>query len=94
MFLSLYHHGTFLSSRLMGRNIFSLIENEVKISKSITLDFMNVKNMTMSFGTELIDSIKKANAYIEINIINASDFVRNIINFCLANSKQELEVIA
>lgn len=90
MLLKLENHGTILSSRLLGREIFSMIADDLKDCNSIILDFENVKIITLSFGTELIDSINKENPFTEIIILNENKFVNNILNFCLKNSKQNL----
>lgn len=87
MLLKMHDHGAYLNSRLLGRALFSEIENEVKISKTITLDFLNVDGITLSFGTELFDNIKSVNPDIKIDIYNANNFVTQIIKFCLNNIK-------
>jgi hypothetical protein len=76
-----------LSSRLKGREVFGLIKSDIIIAKKIVLDFENIEIMTMSFGTELFDSLNESFQG-EIEIINANDFIKGVINFCRNNVKE------
>jgi hypothetical protein len=76
-----------LSSRLQSRGIFNALKSEIIDSKKIILDFDEIEIMTMSFGTELFDSINEYSDC-EIEIVNANQFVNNVIDFCRSNLKQ------
>lgn len=87
MIINLSKFGNSLSSRLQSREIFNEFKSEIIASKKITLDFDNIDIMTLSFGTELFDSINQySNSKIEI--INSNEFVNNIIIFCRKNLKK------
>ncbi len=79
--------GSSLSSRLKGREVFGSIKSEIINSKKIVLDFDKIEIMTMSFGTELFDSINEYSDC-EIEIINSNHFLNGVIEFCRSNIKQ------
>ena len=87
MNIKLSNFGTSLSSRLKGREVFGAMKSEIIISKKIVLNFDEIEMMTMSFGTELFDSINEFSDC-EIEIINSNQFLDNIIDFCRKNLKQ------
>jgi hypothetical protein len=87
MNIILSNFGCSLSSRLKGREVFGLIKSDIIIAKKIILDFENIEIMTMSFGTELFDSINEY-SQAEIEIINANNFIKGVVNFCRNNVKE------
>ncbi|MGV8993138.1 MAG: hypothetical protein ACOH1O_03470 [Flavobacterium sp.] len=87
MIVNLSKFGPSLSSRLKGREIFSEIKSEMILSEKIILNFDKIEIMTLSFGTELFDSINQ-HSNCEIEIINSNNFVGGVIGFCRSNLKQ------
>ncbi|WP_281227680.1 STAS-like domain-containing protein [Flavobacterium aquiphilum] len=87
MIVKFSNFGHSLSSRLKGREVFNEIKPEVLIAEKIILDFAEIEIMTMSFGTELFDSINQY-SNCEIEIINSNKFLDGVISFCKKNLKQ------
>lgn len=87
MNIKLSNFGSSLSSRLQGREIFGSLKSEIIKAKKIVLDFGEIEIMTMSFGTELFDSINEFSDC-EIEILNPNPFVNSVIVFCRGNLKQ------
>lgn len=87
MIVKFSNFGHSLSSRLKCREVFNEIKHDVLVAQKIILDFEEIEIMTMSFGTELFDSINQY-SNCEIEIINSNKFLDNIISFCRKNMKQ------
>jgi hypothetical protein len=87
MIVKLSNFGSSLSSRLQAREVFRSIKSEVICSKEIILDFEKIQIMTMSFGTELFDSINE-NSNCEVRIINSNEFLNSVIKFCRSKKKK------
>ena len=87
MIVNLSNFGHSLSSRLKGREVFNEIKSEIVVTKKLVLDFDGIEIMTMSFGTELFDSINQY-SNCEIEIINSNRFLDSVISFCKKNLKQ------
>ncbi|WP_417354722.1 STAS-like domain-containing protein [Flavobacterium sp.] len=81
--------GSSLSSRLKGREVFNIIKPDVLASDLLVLDFEGINLMTLSFGTELFDSLNY-NGKENIEIINANQKIESIIKFCMTNLKPVL----
>lgn len=86
MNVSLSSFGSSLSSRLKGREVFNEIKSNLLLTNLIVLDFEGINLMTLSFGTELFDSI---NHHIngDVEVVNANESIVDIINFCRGNLK-------
>ena len=83
------NYGLHLSNRLKCREIMSSLKSELIISKSVTIDFSGVTMMTMSFGTELFDTIHSIFDKDQINILNTTGIVKSVTSFCLNNVKSK-----
>lgn len=82
MDVKLSNFGCSLSSRLKGREVFNSLKPEILlVSDKLILDFEGINGMTLSFCTELFDSINLHTKINDIQVINADDFLKNIINF-------------
>ncbi len=87
MIVKLSNFGHSLSSRLKSREVFNELKSEILVAEKIVLDFDEIQILTMSFGTELFDSINQI-SNCEIEIINSNKFLNNVIGFCRKNLKQ------
>lgn len=82
-------YGNHLSNRLKCREIINSLKNELIVSKSVTIDFKGISLMTMSFGTELLDSISSVVDKDSINVLNTNGMVGSVVKFCLNNIKSK-----
>jgi hypothetical protein len=87
MNIKLSQFGCSLSSRLKGREVFASIKSDIIPVEKIVLDFKEIEIMTLSFGTELFDSLSQ-NFTGEIEVVNTNDFINNIVSFCRNNIKE------
>lgn len=90
MHLKLSKYGKHLGNRLECREILSSLKNELIFSNMVIIDFSDVSLITMSFGTELFDTIYSIKNREEIKIINTSKLVEGVVAFCLKNKKEKV----
>lgn len=86
MNVKLSSFGSSLNSRLKGREVFSILKSDIKIADSIILDFEGISFITLSFGTELFDSLNLIGKD-DVKVINANKNVEGLIKFCRGNLK-------
>ena len=89
--IDLAQFGKNLGSRNLGESVFNEFKNELIVAEKVIVDFENVDKMTLSFGTELFDSIYSLGKSIET--VNANNFISRIIKFCLSNQKAKQELV-
>jgi len=87
----------FVGSRFAGEEIRKIIDSAISKNKKAILDFENISGITQSFGDEIIgiyirafgiDFVKN-----NIEIINANDKIRTILN-SVANYSKKLRKTA
>lgn len=81
IFLSKY--GRNLGSRMFAKEVFSDIKNDLIVANEVYLNFSNVDRITLSFGTELIDSI--AGVGVEVYAGHYNSATEKMVKFCLNN---------
>jgi hypothetical protein len=79
----LLEYGQNLGSRLLGRSIIKELSTNLYNSDLIVLDFSNVRFMSVSFATEIFPSLVNDYQIKEIEIYNASDFIKRQIDFTI-----------
>ena len=83
----------FAGSRQSGAKIREKITREIKEKNGgVTLDFVQIKMITQSFGDEILGILTRAYgvAYIKNNIrlVNENDEIKNILNYVIHYSKK------
>lgn len=86
---NLSKYGQNLGTRLLGRRVFNDINDQLYLNSNVILDFNDVRFMSLSFATELIDSLQLILAEESISIINANSFIDTQINFVLRTNKKQ-----
>ncbi len=89
--INLSRYGHNLGSRMLGKKVFSDIKHDFLLTEELVLDFSNVDRITLSFGTELIDSISSFG--ISIKVKNCNSSVGKLLAFCLNNIKCREELV-
>lgn len=76
-------YGESFISRLQGKDLLCILLPEINEKENLILNFERVNNISISFATELIDSL---NSKCEsIHIINANQYINTILDFAIAN---------
>ena len=78
--IHLSSYGSHLGSRLLGRDIFAHFFDKINGAEFIVIDFMDVHQISLSFGTELFDSIYTLHK--PFKTVNENDFTKSITDFC------------
>lgn len=79
--------GSHLGSRLHARDIFDKIRIDVAMSSKVILDFSGIKQVTLSFCTEIFDSLSSMDK--DFDTVNENEFVKNVTDFCKRNPKDK-----
>ena len=88
--IKLNSHGSHLGSRLHARDILSSLKVDLSESESVVVDFEGVKQTTLSFCTEIFDTLYNTNKVVET--INENTFTKSVTDFCKNNiQKKNLE---
>ena len=77
-----------LGSRMLGRQVLDDINGQIGSYSKIVLDFKNVRFMSLSFATELIDALQFHFKEENMDFIDANSFIKSQINFVLKTNRQ------
>jgi hypothetical protein len=91
LIINLSDYDLYLNSRLLGREIINEHKSDIICAEKIIINFNNVKEITLSFTTEILDSLHTLNNNFEI--INVDSKLSNLIRFCISNLKQKDNLI-
>lgn len=86
--IKLSNYGVNLGARPLGALIIAELMDDIVKSDKVVLDFTDVKQMTLSFGTEVFDSLFSINKNFET--INENKFVKDVADFCKVNIKKKV----
>jgi anti-anti-sigma regulatory factor len=81
-----------LGSRMLGKQVLDDISGQIGGSSKVILDFKAVRFMSLSFATELIDTLQRHFKEDDIIFTDTNSFVRTQINFVLKTNKELLQM--
>lgn len=90
--VKLSKYGQNLGSRLLGRQVFSDINDQLVANSTVILDFEDVRFTSLSFITELIDSLQLLLKEEGLSIIGTNSFIQSQVNFVLKVNKKRVEL--
>lgn len=83
------NYGLNLGSRLLGRKVISDNFLELKKCQNVHLDFQGVKFMSISFATEIIDSINRVANIQSIEFSANNPLIEEQVQFALKKSNSK-----
>ena len=92
--IQLSKYGQNLGSRMLGKQVLDDISEQIGTYSKIVLDFQAVRFMSLSFATELIDTLQHHFKEEDIVFTEANSFVKTQINFVLKTNKQAKDLVS